>query len=136
LYHYEISLKDEVYRLIPRWYLSASLDYIEIGENEWGDPITIHTGLRAIDVTRLDDYAEPNWDPEDPFADTSVAPLEVQKLPSRRRTKRREAGDGKGPLVKPRKVQTCSVCSIAGHNKRKCKRLTVLEGDTAGLGVL
>jgi hypothetical protein len=105
-------------------------------ENEWGDPITIHTGLRAIDVTRLDDYAKPNWDPEDLFTDTSVAPPEVRKLPGRQRTKRREAGDGKGPLVKLRKVQTCSVCSIARHNKRKCKRLTVLEGDTAGLGVL
>jgi hypothetical protein len=134
-------LKDEVYHLIPGWYSSASLltayDYIEIGENEWGDSITIHTGLRAIDVTRLNEYAEPNWDPKDPFADTNaVALLEVRKLPGRRRTKRRKAGDGKGPLVKPRKAQTCSVCSATGHNKLRCTRLTILEGDTAGLGVL
>jgi hypothetical protein len=33
-----------------------------------------------------------------------------------RRTKRREAGDSKGPLPKPRKAQTCSICSETGHN--------------------
>jgi len=115
--------------------LLTAYDYIKIGENEWGDLITIHTGLRAIDVTRLDEYAKPSWDPEDPFADTVALP-EVQKLPGRRRTKRREAGDGKGLLVKPRKAQTCSVCSATGHNKLRYKRLTILEGDTAGLGVL
>jgi hypothetical protein len=64
LYHCGISLKDKVYRLIPRWYSSASLltvyDYIEMDKNEWGDLITIYTGLRAIDVTRLDNYAEPD----------------------------------------------------------------------------
>jgi hypothetical protein len=139
LYHCGISLKDKVYYLIPGWYSPASLltayDYIEMGENEWGDPITIHTGLQAIDVTQLSD--EPNWDPEDLFADTiQIAAPEVQKLPGRRRTRRREASDGKGPLVKPRKAQTCSVCGATRHNKLRCKRLTILEGDTARLGVL
>jgi hypothetical protein len=141
LYHCGISLKDEVFKLVPPWFSPISLltayDYIETSQNEWGDEITVHTGLRAIDVTRLHEYAQPEWDPEDPFADTTTltAP-EVQKLPGRRRTKRREAGDGKGPLVKPRKQQTCSVCSETGHNKLTCKRLQTLEGDTLGLGVL
>lgn len=99
-------MKDEVFKLVPPWFSPISLltayDYIETGQNEWGDEITVHTGLRAVDVTQLHEFAQPEWDPEDPFADTTTltAP-EVQKLPGRRRTKRREAGDGKGPLVKP-----------------------------------
>jgi len=138
LYHCGISLKDKVYHLIPGWFSPISLltayDYVEIGMNKWGDEITVHTGLQAIDITQLNEYAKPTWDPEDPFAEP-LKPPEVQKLPGRRRTKRREAGDGKGPLVKPRKKQECSVCGKDTHNRRKCTRLTELERGTAGLGV-
>jgi hypothetical protein len=52
------------------------------------------------------------------------------------RAKRQQDGDGKGSLFKAPKSQTCSVCSEAGHNRKTCSRLQILEGDTAGLGVI
>jgi hypothetical protein len=90
-----------------------------MGMNGWGEDVTMHAGLRAIDITCLDDYAVietgfPSLD-EDPFADLVVDPLDVPRRSGRQRTKRREAGGGKGPLSKPWKPQTCSVCSEPGH---------------------
>jgi hypothetical protein len=137
-------LQGERFHLVLAWYEPLSIlsayDYIKVGTNEWGEDVTIHTGLQAIDITRLDDYAvvengSSSLD-EDPFADLVVDPPDVPRRSGRQRTKRREAGDGKGPLVKPQKPQICSVCSKPGHNKRKCKRLQILEGDTLGLGVM
>lgn len=88
-------------------------DYIEMGMNGWGEDVIMHTGLRAIDITRLDDYAavenRSSTSSEDPFADLVVDPPELLRRSGRQRTKRREAGDGKGPLVKPQKQQACSV---------------------------
>jgi hypothetical protein len=59
LYHCGINLQDECYHLIPTWFhlvsILAAYDYIEIGQNEWGEDITIYPGLRAIDITRLVD---------------------------------------------------------------------------------
>jgi hypothetical protein len=57
-------------------------------------------------------------------------------MPRGRHAKRRQASDGKGPLSKTPKQQTCSVCSEPGHNKKRCTRLQILEGDTVGLGVI
>jgi hypothetical protein len=90
-----------------------------------------------VDITRLDDYAaeSPSLD-EDPFADLVVEAPDVHIKQGRRRTRRREAGDGKGPVSKPRKQQTCSVCSEPGHNRLRCQRLQILEGDAIGLGVI
>jgi SWIM zinc finger len=144
LYSCGVSLQDERFHLVPAWYkplaILSAYDYIEIGMNEFGEDVTIHTGLRAIDITRLDDYAVQESGSstldEDPFADLVVDPPEVPRRSGRQRTKRREAGDGKGPLSKPQKPQTCSVCSEPGHNKLRCKRLQILEGDTPGLGVM
>jgi len=73
---------------------------------------------------------------EDPFEDLVVDPPVVPKHHGRRRTRRREASDGQGPVLKPRKSQICSVCSETGHNRSTCKRLQILEGDTVGLGVM
>jgi hypothetical protein len=44
-----------------------------MGKNEWGDDVTIHTGLCGIDITSLDTYIvdSPPLD-EDPFADLVV----------------------------------------------------------------
>jgi hypothetical protein len=99
----------------------------------------VHTSLRAIDITRLSDVVVDNVVDlslyEDPFADLVIDPLAVRKQQGRRRTRRREAGDGQGPLLKLRKPQTCSVCNEPSHNKKSCKRLQILEGDTVGLGV-
>jgi hypothetical protein len=135
-------LQDERFHLVLAWYKPLSVlsayDYIEIGMNEWGEDVTMHTGLQAIDITQLDDYAvvdNPSLD-EDPFADLVVDAPDVPQQSGRQRTKRREAGDGKGPLLKPRKLQTCSVCSEPRHNKLTCKCLQILEGDTLGLGVI
>jgi hypothetical protein len=107
-----------------------------MGKNEWGDDVTIHTGLRGIDITSLDTYIvdSPPLD-EDPFADLVVEALEVPKQRGRR-AKRRQAGDGKGPLFKALKPQTCRVCNEPGDNRKTCSRLKILEGDTAGLGVI
>lgn len=144
LYHCGISLQDERYHLIPPWFHPISIltayDYIEMGKNEWGDDVTVHTGLRAVDITSLGDYVTDNAMDlpldEDPFADIVIDPPVMPKHQGRRRTRRREAGDGQGPVSKPQKPQACSVCSEPGHNKSTCKRLTILEGDTLGLGVL
>jgi len=53
-----------------------------------------------------------------------------------RRVKRQQASDGKGPLFKALKPQTCRACNEPGHNRKTCSRLQILEGDTAGLGVI
>lgn len=140
LYHYRISLQDKQYHLILAWYKPISLlsayDYIEIGQNEWGDDVTIHIGLCGIDITHLDDCVvdNPLLD-EDPFIDLVVEAPDVPRLRGRH-AKRRQAGDGKGPLFKAPKPQTYSVCNEPGHNKRSCTRLQILEGDTVGLGVI
>ena len=132
---------DKQYHLIPAWYKPASLlsayDYIEISQNEWGDDVTIHTGLRGIDIIGLDTYAvdNPLLLNEDPFADLVVEAPDVPRQQGRR-AKRRQAGDGKGPLFKPPKQQTCSACSEPGHNRKTCTCLQILEGNTAGLGVI
>ena len=125
---------------MPPAFVLTAYDYIETEENKWGQDVIIHTGLRAINITQLDDYAVDNakdWPlDKDPFADLVVEPPVVSNRPKRRRTKRREASDGQGLANKPRKQQVCSVCNETGHNKLTCKRLTTLEGDTLGLGVL
>lgn len=97
----------------------------------------IHTGLWAIDITCLDKHTNPSTDPDfdDPFRDIEVEPPPVPKKQGRQ-AKRREAGDGKGPLYKPQKPQVCSICSELGHNKKRCKHLIQLEGDSIGLGIL
>jgi hypothetical protein len=63
----------------------------------------VHTGLRAIDITRLDESTTitTNLD-DDPFADLVVEPPAISKKRGRP-PKRREAGDGKGPLQKVQK---------------------------------
>jgi hypothetical protein len=52
----------------------------------------MHTGLQAINITRLDDYAvvENRSSPlgENPFADLVVNPLDVPQRSGRQRTKR------------------------------------------------
>jgi hypothetical protein len=111
-----------------------------MGQNEWGEDVTIHTGLCGIDITNLDTKVVDNpplgEEPsEDPFANLVV---EAPKVPQRRgrRSRRRQAGDGKGPLFKVPKPQACSVCSEPGHNRKTYNRLQILEGDAAGLGVI
>jgi hypothetical protein len=91
----------------------------------------------AESAHRLDDYAaeSPGLE-EDPFADLVVEALDVHIKQGRRRTKHREAGDGKGPVSKPCKQQTCSVCSKPRHNRLRCQRLQILKGDAIGLGVI
>lgn len=93
MYNCGISLQDECYHLVPAWYAPISIlsayDYIEIGQNEWGEDVTVHTGLRAVDITRLDDYAAESLSlEEDPFADLVVEALDVYIKQGRRRTKR------------------------------------------------
>ena len=95
----------------------------------------IHTGLQAIDINSLNEYTATDLDFEDPFADIEVEPPPIPKKRGKQ-AKRREAGDGKGPLYKPQRQQVCSICSVAGHNKLKCKKLLRLEGEASGLGVL
>jgi hypothetical protein len=55
LYSCSISLQDERFHLVLAWYKPISIlsayDYIEIGQNEWGKDVIVHTGLRAIDIT-------------------------------------------------------------------------------------
>jgi hypothetical protein len=112
-----------------------------MAQNEWGEDVTIHTGLRGIDITNLDIKVvdNPSLD-EDPFSEDPFSNLVVNapEVPRRRGqpSKRRQAGDGKGPLFKAPNPQTCSVCSEPGHNRKTCNRLQILEGDTAGLGVI
>lgn len=76
-----------------------------MGQNKWGEDVIVHTGLMAIDITQLDDYAVENHLPldDDPFADLVIEAPNVPRKAGRPRTKRREAGDGKGPLSKLRK---------------------------------
>jgi hypothetical protein len=129
------------FNLVPSWFEPLSLltayDYLYQGENEFGEPVIVHTGLRAVDITRLSDFelTDPIAGSLDPFADLVVDPPEVPKLRGRQK-KRREAGDGKGPIKKFSKPQVCKLCNEPGHNKTTCKRLIELEGDTPGLGVL
>jgi hypothetical protein len=97
----------------------------------------VHTGLWAIDITRLDEYSTgpTDLDLDDPFKDIIVEPPPVPKKRGKQK-KRREASDGKGPLQKVQKPQVCSMCDKPGHNKKKCTKLTILEGESIGLGVL
>jgi hypothetical protein len=99
----------------------------------------VFTGLRAVDITRLGDYettkAAAAAGSLDPFADLVVDPPEVPKLRGKQK-KRREAGDGKGPIEKLSKPQKCKLCNEPGHNSATCKRLVQLEGGSLGLGVL
>jgi hypothetical protein len=104
--------------------------------NEWGEDVTIHTSLRGIDITNLDTIVVDNLLlDEDPFGDLVIRAPEVPRRRGRP-SKRRQAGDGKGPLFKAPKPQACSVCSEPGHNRKTCSRLQILESDTAGLGVI
>jgi hypothetical protein len=100
----------------------------------------LHTGLRTIDVTRLDEFTttcnntRATGLDDDPFADLVVEPPPVPEKRGRKQ-KLREAGDGKGPLEKVQKPKVCSVCDEPGHNK-KCKMLIRLEGESARLGII
>ena len=84
--------------------------------------IMLHTGLWAIDVTRLGEFTTTCNNTtamgldDDPFADLVV---ELPPVPKKRgrKQKRREAGDGKGPLEKVQKAPGHSVCDEPGHNK-------------------
>lgn len=127
------------FQLIPSWFEPVSVltayDYLEHGQNEWGEDIIIHTGLRAVDIDRLDDdppAAELLY--EDPFKDLQVNPPIVGKRKGKK-GKRRTAGDGKGPLNKPPRTQGCGVCGEPGHNRITCKRLVILEGTADGIGI-
>jgi hypothetical protein len=53
-----------------------------------------------------------------------------------KKTKRREAGDGKGLLDKIYKPQVYKACGEEGHNRRTCKALVILEGSAPGLGII
>jgi len=57
-------LQDKKFHLIPAWFQPISIltayDYIELSTNEHGEDVTVHTSLRAIDITRLDDYVADN----------------------------------------------------------------------------
>jgi hypothetical protein len=96
LYSYGVSLQDERFYLVLAWYKPLAIllayDYIEIGMNEFGEDVTIHTGLQAIDITRLDDYAVRESGSsaldEDLFADLVVDPPKVPRRSGRQRTKR------------------------------------------------
>ena len=140
LYTSKIGLRDG-FDLIPSWFepleVLGAYDYLVQGRNEEGEEVMIHIGLRAIDINCLDEYTAGPTDPdfEDPFADIEVEPPPVPKKRGKQ-GKRREAGDGKGPLHKPQREQVCSICSVVGHNKKKCKKLLRLEGEASRLGVL
>jgi hypothetical protein len=95
LYHCGISLQDKKFHLIPPWFDPISIliayDYIEIGQNEWDDDVIVHTGLQAVDITSLAEYAiddAVDLPLDDLFADLVVEPPEVPKHQGRRRTKR------------------------------------------------
>jgi hypothetical protein len=140
LYHCRISLQDDRYHLVPAWYKPISLltayDYIEMAQNEWGEDVTIHTGLCGINITNLNTIVVDNLLlDEDPFSNLVIRALEVPRRRGRP-SKRRQASDGKGPLFKAPKPQACSVCSEPRHNRKTCSRLQILESDTAGLGVI
>jgi hypothetical protein len=139
LYASKIGLHDG-FDLIPSWYKPISVltayDYLFHGLNEFGEDVVMHTGLRAIDITHLEDFTTITTDlDEDPFADLVVEPPAVSKKRGRR-PKRREAGDGKGPFQKVQKPQVYSVCYELGHNKKRCKELIRLEGNSIGIGII
>jgi hypothetical protein len=126
------------FRLIPTWFEPASVlsayNYIEHTQNEWGDDIIIHTGLRAVDISQLKDEPGEASEDEDPFKDLEIEPPTVRKHKGRQ-GKRRKAGDGKGPLNKGQQAQVCGVCGEQGHNRKTCSRLTILEGTSQGIGI-
>jgi len=140
LYACKVGLHDG-FNLVPAWFKPLSLltayDYLYESQNELGESVTVFTGLRAVDITRLSDYEDvpARLGSPDPFADLVIDPPEVPKLRGRQR-KRREAGDGKGPIKKLTKPQKCKLCNEPGHNRATCSRLIRLEGDTIGLGVM
>ena len=76
--------------MIPSWFEPVSVltayDCLEHSENEWGQEIMIHTGLRAIDINQLevDQPVEQELD-EDPFKDLEVDPPIVRKRKGRKR---------------------------------------------------
>jgi hypothetical protein len=115
----------------------GAYDYLSQGQNEFGEDVIIHIGLRAIDITRLDEHTTSSIDSDvdDPFRDIVVEPPPVPKKRGKQQ-KRREAGDEKGPLQKAQRNQVCSQCDQPGHNKKRCRKLTILEGDSIGLGLL
>jgi hypothetical protein len=117
--------------------LLTAYDYLYQGQNEFSEPVIVHIGLQAVDITRLSDFepADPIAGSLDPFVDLVVDLLEMPKLRGRQK-KQREAGNGKGPIKKFSKPQVCKVCNEPGHNRATCTRLIRLEGDTPGLGVL
>jgi hypothetical protein len=59
IYASKISIHDG-FDLIPSWFEPISVltayDYLVQGQNEFSEDIMVHTGLRAIDVTRLDEF--------------------------------------------------------------------------------
>ena len=115
----------------------GAYDYLSQGQNEFGEDVIVHIGLRAIDITRLDEYttSPTNLDLDDPFRDIVVEPPPVPKKRGKRQ-KRREAGDRKGPIQKVQRPQVCSLCDEPGHNKKTCRKLTILERDSIGLRIL
>jgi hypothetical protein len=139
LYACKVGLHDR-FDIIPAWFEPISLltayDYLSLGSNEYGEPVMVHTGLRAVNITRLGDH-----EPTDAvvgldlFADLVVDSLDVPKLRGKQK-QRREASDGKGPIKKLTKPQVCRLCNKPGHNKATCRQLIQLEGKTLGLGVL
>jgi hypothetical protein len=142
LYACKVGLHDG-FDLILAWFEPLSLltayDYLYKGQNNHGKAVTVFTGLRAVDITRLGDYEtttiSTTLGSPDPFADIVVNPPQVPKLRGKQK-KRQEASDGKGPIQKLSKPQVCKLCNESGHNRATCKRLIQLEGDSLGLGVL
>jgi hypothetical protein len=88
LYACKVGLHDG-FDLIPSWFEPLSLltayDYIYEDQNEFGEPAMTHTGLRAVDITRLSDYETTDVlaGSPDPFADLVVSPPAVPKLRGR-----------------------------------------------------
>ena len=138
LYQCKVSLS-RPFQLIPSWFKPVSVltayDYLEHSRNKWGEEIVIHTGLRAVDINRLEvePAAEQLLD-EDPFKDLQVDPPIVRKRKGRK-GKRRVAGDGKGPLNGAQRTQGCGICGEAGHNRKTCTQLVILEGTAQGIGI-
>ena len=113
----------------------TAYDYLEHGQNELGEDIIIHTGLRAVDIDQLDnDLPAAQLLDEDLFKDLQVNPPIVEKRKGKK-SKRCTAGDGKGLLNKPPRTLGCGVCGEPGHNRMTCKRLVILEGTADGIGI-
>lgn len=144
IYHCGLKLSDP-FNFIPSWfqpiYLLQAYEYIEESINEHGETVICYIGLRAIDITELEASsgalggAIGLGEDEDPFADLVVEPPVIPKKKGRK-GKRRQAGDGKGPLHKHQKPQTCKVCGEQGHNRLTCTKLTELEGGAPGMGII